>query len=65
MIYRGLYGLGRFVLDILAFDSSADFVDDMDMDVDVDCLSNISMLDKIDDPKLFLNIIDLKSNTSL
>jgi len=57
MIHRGLYGLDRLALDILVFDSAADFVDY----VDDDCLPNTSMLDNIDDPRLFKNTIDLKS----
>jgi len=56
MIHRGLYGLDRLALDILIFDSSADFIDY----VDDDCLPNTSMLDNIDDPRLFKNTIDLK-----
>lgn len=58
MIHRGLYGLDRLAFDILVFDSAADFVDY----VDDDCLPSISMLDKIDDPRLFKNTIDLKSH---
>jgi len=57
MIHRGLYGLDRLALDILVFDSAADFVDY----VDDDCLPDISLLDKIDDPRLFINTINLKS----
>jgi len=57
MIHRGLYGLDRLALDILVFSSAADFVDY----VDDDCLPDISMLDKIDDPRLFMNTLHLKS----
>ena len=57
MIHRGLYGLDRLAFDILVFDSSADFVDY----VDDDCLPEISMLNKIDDPRLFMNTLHLKS----
>ena len=57
MIHRGLYGLDRLALDILVFDSAADFVDY----VDDDCLPDNAMLEKIDDPRLFLNTIDLKT----
>jgi len=57
MIHRGLYGLDRLALDILVFDSAGDFVDY----VDDDCLPESSMLDKIDDPKLFMNTLHLKS----
>ncbi|NQY86159.1 MAG: phytanoyl-CoA dioxygenase family protein [Colwellia sp.] len=57
MIHRGLYGLDRLALDILVFDSAADFVDY----VDDDCLPDISMLDKINDPRLFMNTLHLKS----
>ncbi|NRB41263.1 MAG: phytanoyl-CoA dioxygenase family protein [Pseudomonadales bacterium] len=56
MIHRGLYGLDRLALDILVFDSAANFVDY----VDDDCLPEPAMLDKIDEPSLFLNTIDLK-----
>jgi ectoine hydroxylase-related dioxygenase (phytanoyl-CoA dioxygenase family) len=56
MIHRGLYGLDRLALDILVFDSAADFVDY----VDDDCLPDNSMLDKIDDPRLFINTLNLK-----
>lgn len=51
MIHRGLYGLDRLALDILVFDSSADFIDY----VDEDCLPDIAMLDNIDDPRIFMN----------
>lgn len=57
MIHRGLYGLDRLALDILVFDSAADFVDY----VDDDCLPDITMLENIDDPRLFLNTLHLKS----
>ena len=57
MIHRGLYGLDRLALDILVFDSAANFVDY----VDDDCLPDISMLDKIGDPRLFMNTLHLKS----
>ena len=57
MIHRGLYGLDRLALDILVFDSAADFVDY----VDDDCLPDLSILDKIDDPRLFMNTLHLKS----
>ena len=56
MIHRGLYGLDRLALDILVFDSAANFVDY----VDDDCLPDMSMLVKIDDPRLFMNTINLK-----
>ena len=57
MIHRGLYGLDRLALDILVFDSTGDFVDY----VDDDCLPDMSMLDKIDNPTLFINTMNLKS----
>jgi ectoine hydroxylase-related dioxygenase (phytanoyl-CoA dioxygenase family) len=57
MIHRGLYGLDRLALDILVFDPAGDFADY----VDDDCLPDISMLDKIDDPRLFTNTMQLKS----
>jgi len=60
MIHRGLYGLDRLALDVLVFDSAANFADY----VDDDCLPPISMLDKIEDPRLFTNTIDLKSKMS-
>lgn len=56
MIHRGLYGLDRLALDILVFDSAASFIDY----VDDDCLPDISILDKIDDPRLFINTLNLK-----
>lgn len=59
MIHRGLYGLDRLALDILVFDPSADFIDY----VDDDCLPDISMLDKINDPRLFRNTLNLKSTS--
>jgi ectoine hydroxylase-related dioxygenase (phytanoyl-CoA dioxygenase family) len=58
MIHRGLYGLERLALDILVFDSAGDFADY----VDDDCLPDSLMLDKIDDPRLFINTLNLKSN---
>ena len=57
MIHRGLYGMDRLALDILVFDPAGDFVDY----VDDDCLPEMSMLDNIADPRLFLNIMKLKS----
>lgn len=57
MIHRGLYGLDRLAFDILVFDSAANYVDY----VDDDCLPDIAMLDKIDDTRLFMNTIHLKS----
>ena len=57
MIHRGIYGMDRLALDILVFDSSADFADY----VDEDCLPSNLMLKKIDDPRIFINTIDLKS----
>ena len=57
MIHRGLYGLDRLALDILVFDSSANFVDY----VDDDCLPDSAMLDNIADPQLFINTLELKS----
>lgn len=59
MIHRGLYGLDRLALDILVFDSAGDFADY----VDDDCLPDNSMLDKIADPRLFMNTLNLKSAT--
>lgn len=57
MIHRGLYGLDRLALDILVFDSSGNYVDY----VDDDCLPDSKMLAKIDDPRLYLNTIELKA----
>jgi ectoine hydroxylase-related dioxygenase (phytanoyl-CoA dioxygenase family) len=57
MIHRGLYGLDRLALDILVFDSAADYVDY----IDDDCLPTLSMLKQIEDPRLFINAISLKS----
>ncbi|WP_022942390.1 phytanoyl-CoA dioxygenase family protein [Psychromonas hadalis] len=61
MIHRGLYGLDRLALDILVFDPEGDFVDY----VDNDCLPPIGMLDKIENPRLFMNTLDLKSKAEL
>lgn len=57
MIHRGLYGLDRLALDILVFDSAGDFVDY----VDDDCLPDASMLENINDPRLFINTLHLKA----
>lgn len=57
MIHRGLYGMDRLALDILIFDSAADYVDY----VDDDCLPDASILKKISNPKLFTNTLHLKS----
>jgi ribosomal protein L16 Arg81 hydroxylase len=57
MIHRGIYGLDRLALDILVFDPSADFIDY----VDDDCLPDNSILNKIQDPRLFINTMHLKS----
>ena len=55
MIHRGLYGLDRLALDILVFDSSANYVDY----VDDDCLPDEVMLKHIAHPKLYLNSLSL------
>jgi len=39
------------------FDPDADFADY----VDDECLPSIEMLDKIDDPRLFMSTLDLKA----
>ncbi|WP_295893651.1 phytanoyl-CoA dioxygenase family protein [uncultured Vibrio sp.] len=57
MIHRGRYGLDRLALDILIFDSAADYVDY----VDDDCLPTQSILDNLADPRLFNNTFHLKS----
>ena len=57
MIHRGLYGLDRLALDILVFDSQADFGDY----VDEQCLPSTNMLKQLEDPSLFLNTMTLKS----
>lgn len=57
MIHRGLYGLDRLSLDILVFDSVADYIDY----VDDDCLPDPTMADKIENPRLFTNTLELKS----
>jgi len=57
MIHRGLYGLDRLAFDILVFDSAADYIDY----VDDDCLPDSTMLGEIDNPRLFMNTIRLKS----
>ncbi|SQD77557.1 phytanoyl-CoA dioxygenase family protein [Moritella yayanosii] len=57
MIHRGLYGMDRLALDILVFDPEGDFADY----VDDACLPSIAMLDKIDDPRLFMSTLDLKA----
>ncbi|WP_019614995.1 phytanoyl-CoA dioxygenase family protein [Psychromonas ossibalaenae] len=59
MIHRGLYGLDRLALDMLVFDPSGDYADY----IDDDCLPDSSMLDKIDDPGIFLNSSQLKAET--
>ena len=61
MIHRGLYGLDRLALDILVFDSSANFVDY----VDDDCLPTKDMLKDIRNACLFTNTIKLKSLSQL
>jgi len=61
MIHRGIYGLDRLALDILVFDSAADFVDY----VDDDCLPEPAMLDAITDPRLFANTLQLKRESAL
>lgn len=57
MIHRGLYGLDRLALDILVFDSAADYVDY----IDDDCLPDSSMLKDIDDPSIYVNAMQLKT----
>jgi ectoine hydroxylase-related dioxygenase (phytanoyl-CoA dioxygenase family) len=56
MIHRGLYGMDRLALDILVFDSAANYIDY----VDDDCLPDKLMLEEIDDPRLFMNTFHLK-----
>lgn len=56
MIHRGLYGLNRLALDMLVFDSSADYADY----VDEDCLPDATMLAEINDPRLFINTMKVK-----
>jgi len=58
MIHRGLYGLDRLALDILVFESSANYVDY----VDDDCLPDPAMLANIENPSLYTNTIKLKAN---
>lgn len=60
MIHRGLYGLNRLALDILVFDPKGDFADY----VDEDCLPDFAMLKHINDPRLFISTLDLKSKHS-
>lgn len=57
MIHRGLYGLDRLALDILVFDSSADYIDY----IDEDCLPTPMILNNISDPRLFNNTLKLIS----
>ncbi len=56
MIHRGLYGLDRLALDVLVFDPSGDFVDY----IDDDCLPERSMLNKIENPRIYINSLNLK-----
>jgi ectoine hydroxylase-related dioxygenase (phytanoyl-CoA dioxygenase family) len=56
MIHRGLYGMDRLAFDILVFDPKSDFADY----VDDDCLPTPSLLEKIENPNLFLTTINLK-----
>lgn len=56
MIHRGLYGLDRLALDVLVFDPSGDFVDY----IDNDCLPERSMLNKIENPRIYINSLNLK-----
>ncbi len=56
MIHRGLYGLDRLALDVLIFDTAAHYADY----VDDDCLPNLSMLNNINNPSLYINALQLK-----
>lgn len=58
MIHRGIYGLDRLALDVLLFDTAADFSDY----IDVDCLPSKQMLEKIKKPEIYLNSIKVKAN---
>ncbi len=60
MLHRGLYGMDRLALDILVFDSAGDYADY----VDDDCLPDSVMLDEINNPRLFINTMELKSKVS-
>jgi len=57
MIHRGVYGMDRLAFDILVFETKSDFADY----VDDDCLPTPSLLEKIENPELFLNTIKLKA----
>lgn len=61
MIHRGIYGLDRLALDILVFDSAADYVEY----IDDDCLPSGDMLKAIKYPKIYQNSIELKSQPLL
>jgi len=61
MIHRGIYGLDRLALDVLVFDSAADYIDY----VDDDCLPDSNMLEQIDDPRIYTNTMDLKSQNHM
>lgn len=60
MIHRGLYGLDRLALDILVFDTKADFADY----IDEQCLPSTKMMNKLKNPSLFLNSQALKLQLS-
>jgi len=60
MIHRGLYGLDRLALDILVFDTKADFADY----IDEQCLPSTKMMNELKNPSLFLNSQALKLQLS-
>jgi hypothetical protein len=53
--------MDRLALDVLVFDSAGDFADY----IDPDCLPDSAMLDQINDPRLFINTLDLKSKSEV
>jgi len=58
MLHRGIYGLDRLALDILVFESSEDYIDY----IDDDCLPCADMLKEIENPRLYINTIELRSS---
>lgn len=56
MIHRGLYGMDRFALDILFCDPVPSLVEH----ANDDCLPNLAIMDKLENPDAFMSTIELK-----
>ena len=61
IIHRGIYGMNRFAFDILLCDPEPDLSEF----IEEDCLPNKEVLEEIENPSVFLNAMNLKTNNKL